>query len=162
MPRSASQRPTCTASAAAALRKRWSTVSAVSAPPRTSAQSRASKTRAMLSAPPDTATARRGRASNGSKRAISAANSAAPTGVGTLMSGGETACKVDLASGASSGRTPRGSAAEALLLVAGAGLHLRRRTWKIPVEASEGAAGVGLPPELAQRQAELHQIVGRF
>src|SRR5260370_30112013 len=138
MPRGDGRAGPCAASAAASGGSPGSTVSAATRPPCSCAQACASRVNAMLWAPPDTATGRRGAGSNGAKAPISAAKSAAWSGAVLI------------------GR----SAGEPLLLVGGALLDVARRAREVAVEPGEGTAGIRLLPELAQGHAELEQVVG--
>src|SRR5690242_8347120 len=89
----------------------------------------------MLSAPPETATAIVGLDSNGPSPAISRANSAALIGL---------------------------AAAVAMLFLLEAFLQTVGRPGKFLVELAEGNTGIAFLADLAQRHAELKQIVRRL
>ncbi len=74
IPRVMSQDLTCPASSAAVSRIPWSTVKAVTFPPLVFTHSFAKSVNAMLSLPPDTATAMCGHSSNGPKCSMRAEN----------------------------------------------------------------------------------------
>ncbi len=76
IPRPVSRCSVIRASSADVARNPWSTTSASSDPPRDRTQSRVRIANAMLSAPPETATARPGSGSNGPRRSMAHANSA--------------------------------------------------------------------------------------
>src|SRR5690349_21754736 len=98
----------------------------------------------MLSAPPDTATASSGLASNGAKRAMARAKDAS----------------TDLSGAPLTGRVS--TAAQALLLSFRALRHFLRRLGEFALQHAVGLAGLLVLVERAERQAELQQIVRSF
>src|ERR1700733_9623074 len=109
--------------------------SAMAVPPCACAQRWQSRISDMLSAPPDTATARRGLDSNGPSPAISRANSRAASGL---------------------------AAAVAMLFLLQALFQIVGRPGEFLVELAEGDTGIALLAALAQRHAELQQVVRRL
>src|SRR5215472_14425721 len=117
------------------------------APPRRRAHRSASSARAMLSAPPETATAKRGARSNGPSRSSLAANCSSLSGVASLS---PSAYGMSAASG---------RATQPLLLGARAVADLTGGLRIVAVEALIGAAGVVLLTEIGERHPELQQEV---
>src|SRR5262245_10899258 len=115
-------------------------------PPHAWAQRAASRVSARLSAPPETPTARWGADSNGPSRSRRRANSWSESGAAMGPVAAEDAS----------------AAAETLALARGGLLHRGRRLGIALVELAQGAAGLRLAVELAERHAELQHIVRRL
>src|SRR5581483_3015569 len=127
---------------------------------------RASSAKARLSAPPETATTRKGRRSNGPRRSSRAANSASPSGVGRGAPAPDAAqLSIEVISSAAGGCRPiedSSGAAQPLLLGRRAVADLRLHLREVALEPRVGAAGIVLLAEDRQRDAELQQVVGRL
>src|SRR3984885_15765627 len=121
-------------------------MSAVTAPPWPRAQRSASRVSAMLSAPPEHATARRGLVSKGAKGAMSVAHS-------DVWSGFTARAPVP---------SSMGLAARLLLFRRRPLLDRGGRGREVAVEARKGGAGVRLLAEIGKRHAEFQQIVHRL
>src|SRR3954470_12778999 len=115
-------------------------VSPQACPPRRLAQAWASSANAMLSGPPDTATAIKGVASKPPIRSNAAANSSAVNGA------------TDTA----------GSAPEVLLLAVGTRSDRRARVREIAIELGQRDASVLLLVGAGERHAELQELLGGF
>src|SRR5690348_12348730 len=100
---------------------------------------------AILSPPPEQATARCGPASNGANRTISRSNSAAASGVI------EPATAPSMA-----------SAAQVSLLGGRRAAHIGGHLREIVIQPRESGAGVGLLAHVAERHRELEQVVRRL
>src|SRR4051794_26068603 len=149
MARAASHKATMRASSALSGRNPWSTVSPHARPPWVRAQRSASSISAMLSGPPETATAISGRASNPPIAARLAANSG--------KASGEVRGAVDGAAAVTSG-----SAAQSFHFAGGALLDRRRGLREFLAEFRERDAGILLLVGAGQRHAQFQQRLRRL
>src|SRR5438309_8677162 len=141
MVRDASQPATVRASSALPGRNPWSTVNAQACPPCCRAQRSATRISAMLSGPPETATAIAGRASKPPSAASEAASSASVSG--------------DVSNGPSLRSVAGSSAPEALLFRRGVVLDRGARFREIVIELRQRDAGVLLLVGATERHGKL-------